>query len=172
MEQYTRYSDRLIYKVLSEKDLEEFYEVLKLDEVGKWLLTGRGKTKEEVLAKIHLYIKQFTELGYGTWGVFEKTTNKLIGQAGLMPTPEKYIGLIYSFHPEAWGKGYGTESCMLALSYGFNELKTNKITAFIKPENDKSSHVLEKCGLTKGGIEDYEGILMRRFEIDIKDWFK
>ena len=172
MEKYTRESERLIFRVLTEDNLEDFYNILKIDDVGKWLLTGRGKTWEETLAKIHLYTDNFNELGYGPWGVFEKESGELIGQSGLMPTEDGHIGLVYSFHPDVWYQGYGSESCELALKYGFTELGVDHIVAYIRPENARSFHVVEKCGLTQTELRDFKGVLMMGFEITREDWLK
>jgi len=170
MDEYTRSSKRLLYRVLYPEDLDAFYEVHRHDEVGKWLLTGRGKTKEETLAKIYLYQKSFKERGFGTWGVFEKASGKLIGQAGLEDTSKNKPGIQYAFMPSAWNKGYGSESLAFIFEYGFTEAKMEVIIAGVFEDNTHSRHVVEKAGMKYLGIDDFSGHIMCLYAITKEEW--
>jgi len=170
MDKFTRESERLLYKVLTPEHLDAFYEVHKHDEVGRWLLTGRGKTKEETLAKIYLYQKSFAELDYGTWGVFEKESGRLIGQAGLEATSKGKPGIQYAFMPEYWGKGYGSESLAFILKFGFSEAKMDEIIAGVYPDNVRSRHAIEKVKMKYQGEEDFSGHIMCYYTITKEEW--
>jgi [ribosomal protein S5]-alanine N-acetyltransferase len=55
-----------------------------------------------------------------------------------------------------WGKGIATECVKLVIGYGFTELKLDKVSACVYPENKASIRVLEKNGLSRNGeINEY-----------------
>lgn len=58
----------------------------------------------------------------------------------------------YAISQEQWGKGYATEATKQILSYGFKNLKLNRIEATITPGNDSSVKVLEKSGFEREGL--------------------
>ena len=171
MEKYTRTSERLLYRVLTPDDLDDFFELVKLQEVGVWMGIGRGKTKEEALAKIQLYYEQFLKYDYGCWGCFDKVSGKLVGQAGLEPTIYDQVGLIYAFLPETWGHGYGEEACRQALRYGFEDLGLDHIIAGIRENNQRSRRVVEKNGMVYQNLEDFKGVTMTCYKITKDRWF-
>jgi ribosomal-protein-alanine N-acetyltransferase len=53
----------------------------------------------------------------------------------------------YRFLKRHWGKGYGTESARAFISYGFDEMKLMRISAYVAVENVASVKILEKSGL-------------------------
>ena len=170
MDDFTLYSSRLIFKVMTTDDLEAFYNVVKDNEVGKWLAGGKGKTKEEALAKIVSYQESFNNYGYGTWGVWEKDSGCLIGQAGLLLTNDDEVEVLYALAPAFWYRGYGRECAKRAMEYGFEVCGLSKIVAYARPDNERSFKVLEKCGLSFTGSKNYRGVKMRYYIIDKEKW--
>jgi ribosomal-protein-alanine N-acetyltransferase len=65
--------------------------------------------------------------------------------------PSAILG--YTIIAAAWGKGIATEACRKMIDFGFGELGIQEITASTVPENLGSTRVLEKCGMTKVGLE-------------------
>ena len=53
----------------------------------------------------------------------------------------------YRLDKKYWGKGYATESCKVALEYGFKTMQLKEIIGTCHEENKASRRVLEKCGL-------------------------
>lgn len=68
-----------------------------------------------------------------------------------------YYDLGYRFLSKYWGQGYATESARAAVKYGFLELGLSEIIGIADTENLGSIHVLEKVGLKKVNIFDYQG---------------
>lgn len=96
--------------------------------------------------------------GYGRLAVIYKPDNKLIGFTGFKYLPElSETDLGYRFLPEYWGKGIATESSIMSLNYGFQELGLEKIYAFAEPENKASGAVLKKIGFTQTQLASYPG---------------
>lgn len=103
--------------------------------------------------------KEHAKHGQGLWGVFERETDKFVGQCILQPLPETgepEIG--YHFRVEAQGRGFATEAATRLLDYGFREIKLPRIVAVVLPENGPSQAVMKKIGLPyvkdlmKGGL--------------------
>jgi ribosomal-protein-alanine N-acetyltransferase len=61
----------------------------------------------------------------------------------------KKANLGYWIGEEFWGKGVATECVKLVIGYGFTELKLDKVSACVYPENKASIRVLEKNGLSR-----------------------
>ncbi len=102
----------------------------------------------------------------GNWysfGIFLNTSGELIGTIALTevmrgPLQSCYVG--YCVDRDQNGKGYATEAVKLAVDYGFQELKLERIEAGVMPHNTASMRVLEKCGFRK------EGVARKSVEID------
>ncbi len=171
MKQFERQTPRLLLKVMTIEDLEDFYDIMKLPEVGQWMGTGRGKTREEVLQRIELYQQLFRDYSYGSWGVYSKTDNKLIGQTGLLQITGGEVGIVYALAPQAQGKGYGTECLRATLAYAFAELKRDRVFAYTRLGNDRSRHALEKVGMVYQGIAAFEDLDMHKYVITKEQWY-
>ena len=122
---------------------------------------------EEEMRYQQLYIEKiYGKYGYGMWAVFDKETDRLIGEAGLEHRSdinrekfpyewmfdEKCSELGFCFAEDLWGQGYCTEVCRAILDYGRNVLGHNTFFARAVPENVASVRVLSKLG-----FKNYEG---------------
>ncbi|MBR6258307.1 MAG: GNAT family N-acetyltransferase [Lachnospiraceae bacterium] len=108
----------------------------------------------------------YGEYGYGMWGVFDKVTDRLIGEAGLEHRTDinrekfpydwmfddKCDELGFCFAEDLWGQGYCTEVCRAILRYGTDVLRHNCFFARAEKENAASVRVLEKLG-----FKNFEG---------------
>lgn len=54
----------------------------------------------------------------------------------------------YRFLPEAWGKGYATESAAAILTDHAPRFSLTRVIGLVEPENRASVRVLQKLGLT------------------------
>ena len=165
-------SERLLFAVMQEKDLASYHAVVGLEAVGKWLSTGKGKTREEAQEKIRLYRESFINNSYGTWGVWEKNSGSFIGQGGLMDFSLGGVELLYAFAPAYWGKGYATECAKAVLAYGFSVCQLKRIVAVTLPQHQKSQQVLLKAGFQEAGPVQLNGKTMTYFQRSRKQWQK
>lgn len=160
------YTERLYMRKLRNDDIDNYYEIMKKDEVGIWLGTSRGKTYDETKLLIDKFSKQWDEKGYGVWGVIEKQSGELLGHCGLSYLKEtSEIEILYAFDPEFWGHGYATESAIMALEYAFKNAKLDRIIALAKPLNIRSSNVIKKIGLKIVGTKEYFGLKLICYEV-------
>ncbi|MEO0895717.1 MAG: GNAT family N-acetyltransferase [Bacteroidota bacterium] len=96
--------------------------------------------------------------GMGRWAVISKEKGEFLGWCGLKKHKEGWVDLGFRFHQAHWGKGYATESAMLALQIGFEELKLNKVIGRAMTANGASIRVLEKIGMKWKREERVEGL--------------
>lgn len=110
-------------------------------------------------------IKQREEDTAYSFGIFEKSTDKLIGNIALTEVLRGALQsciIGYYLDLEHNGKGYMTEAVKLAVRFGFDELNLHRIEAGVMPHNIRSMRVLEKAGFHK------EGIAQKNVKIDGK----
>ena len=107
-------------------------------------------------AAIERFAVSWQERRLGPWGVF--CEGRLIGHAGLNLI-EQFDGVevLWSLHPDAWGRGFATEAARAALAYGFDTLELDSIFAITLEENRASRSVMERIGLTYRRRVDYKG---------------
>lgn len=90
--------------------------------------------------------------GFAMFSVIEKAGATWVGQIGPWRPygwPGNEIG--YTFHPDAWGKGYATESAVAAIDWAFANLGWDEIIHCIAPENVASQKVAKRLGSTLRG---------------------
>lgn len=88
------------------------------------------------------------------YAIVEKTTNLLIGVINLKIYPPYNRGeLGYWIGKKYWGHGYGTETAICLLQYGFEVINLHKIFAQAFSSNVGSYRIMQKIGL------QYEGTL-------------
>jgi RimJ/RimL family protein N-acetyltransferase len=88
--------------------------------------------------------------GFSSWAVVERTSGRLIGDAGFgifEPTGDVELG--YTLARDAWGHGYATEAASACLAAGLQHLDVPRIVALVDEANAASLRVAERLGLTK-----------------------
>ena len=76
-----------------------------------------------------------------------------------MPAPHENEAEINYRFPIRWrGKGFALEAARTILEYGFKELGLRKINAVVDPKNTSSEKLIEKLGMSRVGIIQYQGI--------------
>ena len=105
-------------------------------------------TFEGIQKKIQEKIEEYKKYGYGRWIIILKDKMQFVGWAGLSYLPEfDEIDIGYRFLPEFWGKGLATEASKAILTYGFDELRLERIIAMAMEENTASIRVMQKVGM-------------------------
>jgi RimJ/RimL family protein N-acetyltransferase len=89
--------------------------------------------------------------GFSFWGVRERASGALIGDAGLYRTPAGEVELGYTLGYGWWGRGYATEAARAWLDAAFGPLGLDEVVALAEPANRASLRVLEKAGMQRAG---------------------
>ncbi len=110
-----------------------------------------GGVRDEAWTRAYLErnVRHWDQHGFGLWMLRLEPDGPVIGRGllrhlELEGAPEVEIG--YSFEPEYWGRGLGTEIARACVEQGWTQGFTS-LVAITLPENAASRHVLEKAGL-------------------------
>ena len=152
-------SERLLIRPFQLGDEVAMYELNSNPIVQKYTgdkMIQSVEEAEELMTNV--VFNDYKSYGYGRLAVIYKPDNKLIGFTGFKYLPElSGTDLGYRFLPDYWGKGIATESSIMSLKFGFEELGLKKIYAFAETENKASGAVLIKVGFTQTQIAPYPG---------------
>jgi RimJ/RimL family protein N-acetyltransferase len=85
--------------------------------------------------------------GFGMFSVLDRNSGLWLGQLGPW-RPDGWPGneIGYSFHPDAWGRGYATEAAVAAIDWTLAELGWDDFIHCIAPANLASQRVAQRLG--------------------------
>ena len=158
---------RLTLRPFKADDLEAYLRVVSDEAVMKYIGACRAKNQKEAKQELTHWIDHQQRLGYSQWAIIEKSSQNLIGRAGLCEldsNPEIEVG--YLLQQQSWGKGYATEVAQASIDFGITELELDNIYAVTREDNKASQRVLEKCGLKKVGFRKYYNTQCVFFALD------
>jgi RimJ/RimL family protein N-acetyltransferase len=137
---------------ISAEDAEALYAYHQLFEVARYQYWSE-RSREEVAGKIDEWVKKMQAEAPEafTLAVIEKETGELIGDCCLQVTDaEARQGEIgYSFHPRSQGRGYGRETAMALLGFGFDQCGLHRIVARCDARNAPSWKLSEAIGMRR-----------------------
>jgi [ribosomal protein S5]-alanine N-acetyltransferase len=158
------HTERLTLRPLIAADAEPYAGMRSHSEVAKWLSPADREPLEAAHATIERFELSWAERHYAPWGIFRD--GALIGHGGLNWVPEfGETEVLWALHPDAWGRGYATETARAALDYGFRDLGLERIFAITWPDNRSSQAVMKRLGMTYRKNVTYRGIEAVWFEI-------
>jgi ribosomal-protein-alanine N-acetyltransferase len=154
----TLHTRRLILRPWRDADDDAFAAMFEDPPVMEFLPAA---TRADIDAFIVRIKGHFAEHGFGWWAVEVPGVAPFIGYVGLsvprfeasfMPAVE--VGWrLASAH---WGKGYATEGAKAALEAGFIRFGLGEIVSFTVPANTRSIGVMERIGMTRDPVEDFD----------------
>ena len=179
MKNFELETERLILRHMNHDDLDGMFELDSNPIVHKYLGNKPLKTKEESKAYIASNIDQHKTRGIARWVAIEKATGDFIGWSGLRLNSDitfnnttNFYDVGYRFIPRYWGKGYATESSIVALDYFFNVMKKETLCGIAEVDNIASNRVLQKIGLQFKTDFLYDNIKTNWYELNHKDYGK
>ena len=151
---------RLFIRELEPEDIKEIYQIYKDPDIRQYIPDIDDYLEEE-MKKQEAYIKNvYSFYGYGMWGIFSKTSKKLIGKCGienLEVDGRSEIVLSYLLDTNHWGYGYALECCRAVFTYAKEELDIKRIVAVIDKENTRSQNTAKNLGMTIEKEISYKG---------------
>ena len=147
-------TENLILRHLKPSDLERMYELDSNPIVHKYLGNKPNTSKLQSEKDIAFNIQQHIDRGIARWAAIEKSSGEFIGWSGLRLNNDltfnnktNFYDVGYRFIPRYWGRGYATESSIVALDYFFNTMNKDLLVGVAEVKNIASNRVLEKIGL-------------------------
>ena len=148
--QFPLAGERLDLRPFAPGDVAAAHTILGDPLVMRWVGHGALRTPSATEAVLREYMAHQERHGFSFWAVIERSSGRLIGDAGLFHVSGE-VQLGYTLGAEWWGLGYGTEAAGLCLAPAFGELGLTELAAVVEPENERSVHVLEKLGFARDG---------------------
>lgn len=153
-------TERLILREMTVDDVEYFYEIYSDPSITEYMDPLFENPEDEKLYTINYIRNIYGFYGYGLWTVIEKSTDKIIGRAGISPVEgEEYPDLGFVIAKSHQRKGYATEICKAIISYAKNELEFSTIQARVNPDNLTSIYFLKKLNFEFASHIPHQGYL-------------
>jgi RimJ/RimL family protein N-acetyltransferase len=153
-------TERLVLRGYTINDTKDILKIFNQKKVMKWI---HGIPYPCTLNQLKKIFNEEDEEGAHYFAIVHKEKKKIIGSIWLRHIEEdtncKIAELGYLIDEEEWGKGYATEAICKLISWGFKNLKLNKIYAKTCSENSPSKWVLKKFKFK------LEGRLRKHFNI-------
>ena len=167
-------TERLIIREIRESDIDGMFELDSNAEVHKYLGNHPIKTKKEAENVIQFIKDQYKERGIGRFAVIEKKSGEFIGWSGFKLNKgeketlngfDNFIDIGYRFIPKYWKKGYGLESAIACLDFGFKSLNYDIIYAAAEVENVGSNKILQRIGLQFVNEFEYDNLNVNWYQL-------
>lgn len=129
----------------SEKHIEGLLKHLNNKNITKWLFLPSEPYLEDDAKKWLDFCKESDEKKENYLFAIE-LDETFIGGVGLHKKMEHCFEVGYWIAEEYWGKGYATEALRMITDLGLNDLKIDRIQAYVFEGNMASEKILEKCG--------------------------
>ena len=142
-------TSRLRFRWLNGDDLANLYGLYRDIRVMRFV-TGRPRTWAETERKLAETLANYNTYNTGLYAVEDRSTGHFIGRCGLEPhvEVEGLAGdLAWMFHPDRWGRGYGTEAAHALLDLGRQTTSLYRVFATADHRNVASISIMTRIGL-------------------------
>ncbi|PZO66099.1 MAG: N-acetyltransferase [Pseudoxanthomonas suwonensis] len=136
---------RLLLRLPQASDFHRYAELMTDPSAAQHI--GGGMSRADAWRKFLQMPGAWMLQGFGMFSVIDRHSGLWLGQAGPWQ-PEGWPGteIGYSFHPDAWGRGYATEACVAAIDWAFAQLGWDEVLHTIAPANTDSQKVAMRLG--------------------------
>ena len=148
-------TDRLIIAPLAAARFGQHFANMSDPRVVEWLGSGQPQQRIERWRRFCQGAGMWPLMGYGYWGVVERSTDRMIGMGGFARFERGIIQLEgypeagWAFAHDAWGKGIASEFLSAALKWADACIGAKEIRCIISPGNGASIHVAQKSGFAQ-----------------------
>jgi RimJ/RimL family protein N-acetyltransferase len=161
-------TDRLVLRAWQADDAGAALSAYGDAEVARWLTPTMDKVPDE--AAMRLVLQEWAAEAVrmvpptGRWAVELSENGQLIGGATLLPLPpddEFEIG--WQFRPDAWGRGYATETGLALARWAF-EQGIDQVIALVRPANARAVATVRRIGMQwVGETEKYHNLRLQQY---------
>ena len=146
-------SDRLLQRLVEERDLRDLLDVLNDDEVTRFLPYRTWNAIDDAHAWYERISRLQDDGNARQFVIVEKATGKVIGASVIFNVDEasERAEVGYVLGKTHWGSGLMREALVALLDYAFDELKMRRVEAFADASNSASDRLLRRLGFTCEG---------------------
>lgn len=167
-------TERLNFRLLKQSDFESWIEFFKDKSVGKFVgMEDISNPQKQCEKWFELNQKRYKNDSGGMNALIDKSTNKLIGQCGLLVQEvdgNKEMEIAYSILPKFRNKGYATEAAKKCRDFAFTKFSFDTLIPIVHIKNIKSEKVALKNGMLKTKRTVFEDMPVNIFRINKSEW--
>lgn len=167
-------SERLNFRLLDSDDFNMWIELFENIEICKFLGVDKIDTPQQRCEFwMTLTFKRYKEDLGGANVLVEKSTNKIIGQCGLIVREiegEKEIEIAYSILPKYRNRGFASEATKKCRDFAFENNISQSLISIIHIENSNSENVAKSNGMRNDKRIEYNEMPVNIFRIDKQEW--
>lgn len=144
-------TERLFVREFVVQDAQALNSVLADPEIMKYSVVG-VHSPEQIYQYIEKCQTNYRRSSFSQWGIFLETTNEFIGICGLNCHPingQDTLHINYRLAAKFHGKGFATEAIDGLLTYCYEQLNLENISALIDPDNIASLNVIKRLNFQK-----------------------
>ena len=163
-------TERLVLRRWSVDDAEAALGAYGDAEVARWLAPAMDRVHD--LAAMRLVLQQWAAedarmmTPAGRWAIELRQDGQVIGGATLLPLPpDEEFEVGWQLHPDAWGRGYATETALALARWAF-EQGIEQVIALVRPANTRAVASVRRIGMEwVGETEKYHGLRLQEFRL-------
>jgi ribosomal-protein-alanine N-acetyltransferase len=145
---------QLVLRKIESSDTKDLFHFMSDEGTVKQNLMPPHKKIAETDKLIKTLTKQYDKRKQIRWGVTKKGSDTIIGITGF------YNMILNDFQTEVgclldkqhWSGGIMTEALAAVLTFGFEKMAFNRVTAFILPDNIGAIKMVKKVGFREEGL--------------------
>ena len=169
-------TERLKFRLLKESDFDEWVELFTDNDVSKVLGMDKiGTPKEQCEKWFEWTFDRYKNNLGGQNILINKSTNKIIGQSGLLVREIdgiKEIEVAYSILPSFRQKGFATEASQKCRDYAFENNFSKRLISIINTKNPNSAKVALNNGMQNDRTINFHGNQVNIYQITLNEWKK
>ncbi len=139
-------------------------------EVARWLAPALDRVRD--LAAMRVVLQQWAAedarmmAPAGRWAIELQQDGRVIGGATLLPLPpDEEFEMGWQLHPQAWGRGYATETGLALARWAF-EQGIEQVVAVVRPANTRAAATIRRIGMEwVGETEKYHQLRLQEFRL-------
>lgn len=149
LHRHTLFTDRLQLSPITAADADRLA-ILHADARVMNLLQHGVLSRAQSDALVADYAAEWPALGFGSWTVTERATDRLVGLGGLrVHDGDHGVALRVALTPEVQGRGYGPELGRAIVEFAFTVAALDRVAAITRLDNIPGQRLLEKIGMVR-----------------------
>jgi ribosomal-protein-alanine N-acetyltransferase len=162
-------SERLLFKKLSNDDIDFIQYYLSDEERTRYLPLGNSYSKHEAEDWLKNRVLHWEKNNFGVYLLLNRESEKAIGYCGIeFVMDSEYVEICYGLTQDSWGKGYALEAALLMIKHGLKTLHLKTIYGAVVPGNSASKNILKKCGMVEDNSFNLYGNSVESFSINVE----
>jgi RimJ/RimL family protein N-acetyltransferase len=162
-------TSRLILRPFELTDAEAAFGWFGSPVVMRFTPTGPDTSIGQTKTRLAKYQEHQIAHGFSKWIIVDRRTEGSIGDSGLLELQDYgWIDLGFRLAQPNWGKGLATEAAAAWVRVAFDELRLDRLTALVHPENVASIRVLVKLRFRVERQDTIMGMKSILFSLDAK----